>query len=112
MGLVWEWLGGGSLERSIDFAPVLSSSDSNYGGGYVFEEFEPAIVRTFRAESMPGATLDTLITACSARKATYTLTDSRGVNHTGYVVSLSWTPIRGSTHFQVDLSLRKAPTVP
>lgn len=112
MAVDWEWQESGSIERDLVVEKLLSSDNSGFAGGIVYEETESDWIENFSATGVTKSELTALKTNARTRLADYDLTDALGDTWTGYIRSLSWDRIRGTNRYEVSLTLLIPPTEP
>jgi hypothetical protein len=112
MGVIWEWLGEGEFERSVEVTPILSSNEESFGGGVVHEEYEGSERHSFSARGLTWAEVSALLAAAKVRESQQTIVDKLGRSFVGYMTKLNWRNINGTVYWEVTASLLIPPTEP
>lgn len=113
MAVIWEWVGEGTLERSIEVVKLLSQVNDEFAGGIAYEETEPDETEVFQAKGLTWSQVTTLRSQAKVRLSTYTLTDKIGRTFTGYITRMNWRYINGTAGlFEVTLNMLMPPTAP
>lgn len=110
--MIWEWLGEGSIERTVEVVGVLSDDADEYGGGYTYDELPPVEQETFAAKGLTWTEVSGLRTNVRTKGSTYTITDKIDREFTGRLTSVAWKNINGCDLFEVTVNLLIPPAEP
>ena len=113
MAIAWRWHGEFSIERDLAVEMLLSSDDSEYAGGIVYDETQPREIETFSARGLTRGEVQALRATAKIRRHLYTVVDRFGDSWTGYIERLGGKPVNeGLTSWAVTLQLLIPPEDP
>ena len=109
----WEWtLVDESMQKQIVVAPVLSDSDTSFGGHYTYDLVRPIERWIFEAERAPQSVVNSVKANMQLVKTPFSLEDDLGENYQGLIESFQAVKIKGTARKNVTLTMISPPAVP
>ena len=104
--IIWDFVEAVSLSKDLQVQPLLPSASNSYGKLSIVDNACPIVQRTYTANAVTAAQVETVLAGGKTRNACFTLVTSLGTEYTGRFISMQAAQTKGTGLFQLTMVLQ------